>query len=242
MENLGLLITDGVTGEGGNRLHRDQRQHLQQVILHHIPQCTGLLVVAATSLDADSLGNRHLDVVHVAPVPDRLEDPVSKAEYEDVLHGLFAEIVVDAEDVPLAKHQADIAVELPGGVQVTPVRLLDHQPLPGALLGTPYQARGPQLRGDRGVGVRWRGQVVQPVATGAVGRILCQEPFAQPCVGARIVEAAAHIVQPARKALPEFFLERLPGELLHALLHGSAKLLVGPIPPGEPNHGKTSRQ
>ena len=45
------------------------------------------------------LGHRDLHVVDVAAVPDRLEDPVAEPEDEQVLDGLLAQVVVDAEDL-----------------------------------------------------------------------------------------------------------------------------------------------
>ena len=58
-----------------------------------------MIEVAAAAFHADGFGHRDLHVVDVAAVPDRLEDSVGEAERHDVLHGLFAEIVIDAVDL-----------------------------------------------------------------------------------------------------------------------------------------------
>ena len=87
--------------ERGRRLHRGQREQLEQVVLHHVAQRAGRVVVAAAPLDADGLGHRDLHVVHVAPVPDRLEDAVGEPEDHQVLDGLLPEVVIDAVDLPL---------------------------------------------------------------------------------------------------------------------------------------------
>ena len=119
-------IASGVEGSG--RLHRQQRQHLQDVVLDDVPQGPGLLVEGAAPLDADRLGDRDLDVVDGVAVPDPLEDGVAEAEDEDVLHRLLAEVVVDAEDLRLVEDVMQGALQLARGVQVTAERLLDDQP------------------------------------------------------------------------------------------------------------------
>ena len=56
-------------------------------------------------LDAELLGHGDLDVVDVAAVPDGLEDGVAEAQRQDVLHRLFAQVVVDAEDLVLVERR-----------------------------------------------------------------------------------------------------------------------------------------
>ncbi len=101
MHGLDLLVAHVLGRERGGRLHRDEREHLKDVVLDHVAHHARLLVVAAAPLDADRLGVRDLDVVDVLPVPDRLEDAVGEAEDEQVLHRLLAEVVVDAVDLRL---------------------------------------------------------------------------------------------------------------------------------------------
>ena len=82
---------------GNRRLHRHQAQQLEQMVLHHVAQCTGMFVVASAFLNAQRLRNRDGHMVHIAAVPDRLEDRIGKTHGEDVLHGLLAEEVIDTE-------------------------------------------------------------------------------------------------------------------------------------------------
>ena len=88
--DLALLVAHGIGVEGHRRLHGDQTQELQDVVLDHVAQRAGLLVVRAARLDADALADRDLHVVDVVPVPQGLEDAVGPAEDEDVLDGLLA--------------------------------------------------------------------------------------------------------------------------------------------------------
>ena len=59
-------------------------------------------------------------------VPQTLEDRVGEAQRHQVLHGLLAEVVVDAEGLCLAEHGADLVVDLAGGPEVVADRLLEH--------------------------------------------------------------------------------------------------------------------
>ena len=124
----------------------------------------GLVVVAGAAADVDFLGHGDLHVVDVVAVPDRLEDRVGEAQHEQVLHRLFAEVVVDAVDLLLVEHGVDHLVELLGGGQVGAERLLDDHPPRAAMPRRP--ARAAQLLDRRFVEPRGGRQVID---AGAVG-------------------------------------------------------------------------
>ena len=102
-QHLGLLVLQERRVGIGGRLHRQQRDDLQQVVLEHVADRPDALVEAAPPLDADRLGHRDLHAAHVVPVPDRLEQHVREPEHEEVLDRLLAEVVVDAEDALLGE-------------------------------------------------------------------------------------------------------------------------------------------
>ena len=77
----------------------------------HVAVGTGRLVEVAPLRQAKGLGHVDLDVGDVVPVPDRFEQAVGEAEREDVLRGLLAEEVVDAEDLLLVEHLVQLRVE-----------------------------------------------------------------------------------------------------------------------------------
>ena len=58
MEDLELLVPDRIGRQGVGRLHGDQAEELQHVVLHHVPQRPGIVVVGAATLDADALRRR----------------------------------------------------------------------------------------------------------------------------------------------------------------------------------------
>ena len=95
------------------------------MVLDHVAQDARLLEVAAARLDADGLGAGDLHVVDEAVVPDRLEDAVREAEHQQVLDGLFPEVVIDAVDLPLVQRLVDVAVQRARRLQVGAERLLD---------------------------------------------------------------------------------------------------------------------
>mmetsp|Transcript_20291 Transcript_20291/g.44314 ORF Transcript_20291/g.44314 Transcript_20291/m.44314 type:complete len:303 (+) Transcript_20291:1396-2304(+) len=68
-QQLHLLITHviGVHAHGG--LHHQQRKHLQQVVLYHVPHDAVLVKVTASPLSAKRLLEADLHVGHVMPVP-----------------------------------------------------------------------------------------------------------------------------------------------------------------------------
>ena len=98
------------------------------MVLHHVADRPGLVVVIAALADADLLGDGDLDVIHVLAVPKRLEQDVAEADRHQVLHRLLAEIVVDAEDHALAEMLGEDGVEFAGAGEIMPERLLHHDP------------------------------------------------------------------------------------------------------------------
>ena len=92
------LRTDSAV-EVDRRLHRRQREELEQVVLEDVADRAGLLVERGAPLDAERLGDGDLHVVDELAVPDRLEDAVREPQRQHVLDRLLAEVVVDAEDL-----------------------------------------------------------------------------------------------------------------------------------------------
>ena len=133
--------------------------------------------------DAEVLRDGDLDVLDVAAIPDRLEDPVGEPQHLEVLHRLLAEIVVEAEDLRLVEGGGHLAVQLQRRVEVVPERLLDHQA--GRRIGAGAQPdRAPatsrsgrrsaaprpgRRRAGRAPGGRRRGRAARPAPRTAPG-------------------------------------------------------------------------
>src|SRR5205085_4830611 len=73
-------------------------------------------------------------VVYVLPIPERLVDAVGEAEDEQILHGLFAEIVVYAINLRLFEVLMDVVVELLRTREVCAERFLDDDAPPAFVL------------------------------------------------------------------------------------------------------------
>jgi len=64
------------------RLHRDDREQLQQMVLDHVAQCAGLIVERSAATDAKLFRDRDLDVVDPFAAPQRFEHHVAEAQRE----------------------------------------------------------------------------------------------------------------------------------------------------------------
>ena len=80
------------------------------MILKHIPQGAGFIIVIRSVFDADGLGLCDLYVVDVITVPDRLKNSVGETEYQDVLNGFLAEIVVYSIYLRFVKTETNLIV------------------------------------------------------------------------------------------------------------------------------------
>ena len=222
-QHLHLLVAHGLVVEGGRRLHRDEGEELQQVVLHDVAHRAGLFVVPGAFLDADRLGDRDLDMIDVLTVPEGLEDPVREAHDEDVLDRLFSEVVVDAEDLVLAEDLMDELGERARRLAIVAEGLLDDDPRPA---GPPTEAMSSDRLHDGLVRAGRGCQVEEPVRV-------------RPELGVQLVEAAGELVVPALvrrrdeehmvgEALPHLLVDRLRAAVLaHRPVQLLAELVVG---------------
>ena len=153
-QHLQLLVAHRIRVHVRRRLHGDEAEKLHDVVLHHVAQRPGGVVVAAAALDAEAFGDGDLDVVDMGGVPQGLEQRVAEAERHQVLDRLLAEIMVDPVDLPLVEHGADGVVHLAGRLEVVADRLLDDDAGPGR-----HQLRRPELGADGAEEFRTDGQV-----------------------------------------------------------------------------------
>ena len=154
-QDLQLGVAHVIRRDRAWRLHGDDAQQLQQVILQHVAQGAGGVVITHAVAHAEFFGDGDLDVGDPFTAPQRLEQDVPEAQGQQILHGLFAEVVVDAVDLRFGEHLADFEVDLLGAGQVAAERFFQHH----ARIGR-GQADGFQVVADLGEQV-WRGgQVV----------------------------------------------------------------------------------
>src|SRR6516165_11758686 len=107
LQDLQFFVTHRIRSQRCGRLHGYETKELQQMILHHVAQRAGRLVIGPAALDANRLGNRDLDMVNMGRIPQRFEQGIGEAQGYQILHRLLAEIMVDAENLVLRKYRAD---------------------------------------------------------------------------------------------------------------------------------------
>ena len=199
-QHLDLLVAQRLGLERGRRLHRHQRQHLQQVALDHVAQGAGAVVVAGAPLDPARLGVGDLHVVDVVAVPQRLEQQVGEAEDEDVLYGALPEVMVDAVELVLAVVAVQALVERLGALEVVAEGLLDHEPPPAPVLAR-QPAAGDAVCGDAEL-ARPDGEIEHEIGWEAV-----LETRAQALEAPGIGEVAAHEGEAPGEAPPHLLVE-----------------------------------
>ena len=145
LEDLELFVADDVRIERVRRLHGDEREELQQVVLHHVAQRAGLIVVTGPGADPFFLSDRDLHVVDVLLIEQRLEEAVGEAEHQDVLNGLLAEVVIDAVDLAFVEHAGDRVVDGHRAREVASDRLFDDHASEGTGVCGSDEARAREL-------------------------------------------------------------------------------------------------
>ena len=143
-EHLRLLVLRVAGASAGRRVHGDQGQHLQQVVLDHVAQRADGVVEPAAALDAEILGHRDLHAGHALAVPQLGQRQVGEPQVLQLDDRLLAEEVIDAQDLALAQQPVQPGVQLAGRRQVVAERLLDRDP------AVAQELRRAELLHDRG--------------------------------------------------------------------------------------------
>ena len=159
------------------------------MVLHHVAQRAGLLVERPAPLHAQRFRRGNLHVVDVIAVPDRLKDSVGKAEDQNVLHRLLAQVVVDAEDLALVEDRVHLVVQLARRIQIVAEGLFNHHRR-HALFRLRHALRA-EVLDDAGKELRRGGQIEQPLAADALFLVDAVQLRLQSRIVCRIVEASA---------------------------------------------------
>ena len=125
-EQLHLLIAHALHVGPVRGLHAEKPNHLHQVVFDDISQASRGVIKRPATINAECLGHRDLDIADVVAVPDRLEECIGETGVEDVLRCLFAQIMIDAEDLTLLKDIMKCPVEGFGRCLVMTKRFLHH--------------------------------------------------------------------------------------------------------------------
>src|SRR6266487_4367896 len=110
MQHFDLFIAYCVSIEGDGRFHSNQGEQLHRMVLYHIAHSACFFIISTATFHTEVLRHGDLYMVNIAPVPYRLEDAVSQAKDQDILHSFFAQVVVDAVDLLLFKDSRNLAI------------------------------------------------------------------------------------------------------------------------------------
>ena len=61
--------------------------------------------------DANRFGNRDLHVIDIATIPHGLKNPIRGSKHQNILNGLFAEIMIDTINLVHVENGFDVAVQ-----------------------------------------------------------------------------------------------------------------------------------
>ncbi len=81
------------------------------MVLDHVPEGPGLVIVAGPALDPEAFGHGDLDALHQIAVPQGLEDGVGEPEDQEILDGFLAQVMVDAVDLGFVEIAVDLLIE-----------------------------------------------------------------------------------------------------------------------------------
>src|SRR5262245_27548101 len=191
-QHLGLFVPHHLGVQARRRLHGDVRDDLQEMVLHDVAQGPRLIVELAASLHAERLCHRDLHALDVLPIPDRLEERVRKAEEEQVLNRVLAQVVVDAEHAVFTEGGVDDRVQRAGRGEVVPEWLLDDDTRASR---TPRLA---ELMDDRLEQAGWDGEIVRRVLRVAQLPAELLKGRRVAVVAVDVAQAAAEMVERAR--------------------------------------------
>src|SRR5581483_3834920 len=169
---------------------------------------------------------------------------VGKAESEDVLDRLLAQIVIYPIDLILLDDTAERLVELLRACQVTPEGLLDDEARPAFAAAVAVdEAVFCQVGDDGGEESGGGRQIENAISATAVLRVHLAQPFGQLLVARWVFKVADEVVQGRGKLVPEL---RAEGQHLRRILDLLAHLLAetGVLHRRErvADHGEAARQ
>ena len=95
------------------------------MILNHVTQTSALFVVASTRAHPDFFGHGDLHTIDEVSIPQWFENRIRESLHQQILHGLFTEIMIDPIHLMLLKHRADRSVEIASRFKIVSKWFLD---------------------------------------------------------------------------------------------------------------------
>src|SRR5580704_7765806 len=133
--------------------------------LNHVAKRASRLIETAATLDSQRLRGGNLHMIYVVAIPERLENAITETKHEQVLHRVFAKVVIDAVDLLFFEHTQYNFVQFLGGGQIAAEGLLDDDARPCGWTRRMIQSGATNLLHDVRINFRRRGQVQKAIPT-----------------------------------------------------------------------------
>src|SRR5699024_3841646 len=130
LQNLNLLSMESRWAERTRLFHRHQGKQLDEEVLNDIASCANTVVIPGATTYADVFSHGDLYVINVVGIPHWYIDQVGKTQSHDILHGFFAEIVIDSEHCIFRKYSVDDLVKFARRFLVVAKGLFDDHTAP----------------------------------------------------------------------------------------------------------------
>ena len=180
-------------------------------------------------------------MIDVSAIPDGLENSIGEAKSEDVLDGLFAEVMVDPVDLFFVGNLEQLLVQRASAFEIMAEGLFYDHAAPVAVVLL-HQAVFGEVLHDRSESIRSSGQVVEVVSVSRVLLVDFGEQVFEIRIGLRVVEVARHVVHAAHKPLPQIGVDVTGGKLLHVLSDFFAIVVSGHGATGDADYGEFVRE
>jgi hypothetical protein len=213
------------------------------MVLKHVPGRARLVVVSAPRPDPLALEHVYLDPLDMAAVPEGLEDGVGEPEVEEVLHRLFAQVVVDPEDLVLAEGLVQGRREGGGARPVVTEGLFYDEAAPGPGSAAPRGSRCPDCpEASLAEAASGRSEVLgrdREVVEPGLRHVRTVEDGGETAVGARILDIAPAIADRGGQGGPGRLVEGLA--YLRARTGEAEALPEGSLVEGSPREADDPR-
>ncbi len=196
------------------------------MVLEHVPQDPGGLVITRAGAHPQVLRGRDLHVIHVAAVPNGFKDRIGETHDQKVLHRFLAQVMVDAVDLAFLEDFLHFAVEFFGRSQVVPEGFLDDHP--GEPLLLPGQSRRAQVGNDVLEDVRGGGKVKDAVPRRSIVLVHPVQAAGQGLEDLGVVIGTGHVMEILGETVPKG-IRKLGLALFQSFLEALLEILVGDL-------------
>jgi hypothetical protein len=176
-------------------------------------------------------------MVDIAAVPHGLEDAVGKPENQNVLNGLFSQVMIDTVDLIVADYGEKRRIQGARRFEIVAERLLDDDAAPMTVRFI-EQAAGRQMLYDRQKELGRGGEVKQTVAAQALRPVHFFENGVQPLPSGCGLEIRRDVAQPGGQPADGLEVATAAARLPEVVCHCFADSLLAEIRKGKTGQGE----